>query len=454
MSRGRTARSFGELAEEAFRETLRVWFGDPLGRCWPVISVDYHDEHGIDFRCDVQSVTYRPSCMSLNFQVKATSASPVYSTLYNEQAYSVEINPYAVEHARASGRPTFIVVGAPAVPMSEMWHYPPIKRFRWYAIELHVYLTRLAVIGEHELPKRIHVPVRNRLNAAVASLLWGSWWVAESLESLWAQDVEAVGDLAAIRKRYITNSIAGSSRGDEVMRDADADAFRNAVTKFPAGRAQELNLHFGAAFAIRSIQREILDVAPSSYLSYASEAAREEINLWLFSKLYREHLRVFSPRFASSRGGRYVRFLPVLPPEQMPRHLLLAHVHASRVHRAAGIAGVLEWVPESRGLVDRILIGGTSFNSRFIDVTDGWSVVIDRGGRSNEDRDFFERQLRQLTIPNELEYREMKLIAGSGLPEEERRLPVRPPLDLFAPETVLLEHPDELWSAHAAVMTA
>jgi len=328
-----------------------------------------------------------------------------------------------------------------------MLHKPAAEWFRWYAVELHEYISRYQKAGGKGLPEYVDVPVRNRLNAAIASVVWGSWWVYESFNSLWSPKIYGVKSIERFRDRYITSSIKEFEVAGAMINPADIEAVRAAMAFADPYAVAALHKHIGGAYAVRSIQHQLLTRGARDYYSFACEAAREEVNYWLFYRLYRQHLRFSSRLLNELRAGQYVRFIPVLPANEMPSHLLLAHIHAARVHRALKIDGVLELIDDPRGVTDRVSIDDTSYESHFVDAGSTWDVHIEQGGRSSEDRDFFRDVLREFQMPKDLTWRETCLLRDSGLPEDQLSLSGQIPLDLLAPEGPILEHPRELWDS-------
>lgn len=449
MGNGEKWQLCGDSGEQALKLDLERWYGrDTNVDCRPAIAELGPDRQGVDLTCAVRTVPDRPASVHFRFQVKTTNSEPSKSLLYQELAYKVPINPATLDDALTDDSPFFLVLGVPIEDAPEARHSPPIC-FEWYAVELHRFVERYRasdVSRRWSTPTEIHVPSRNRLNAAVAALLWGSWWSHHTFERLWCEEVECTRTIAYIRDRYLKRNISECRTVKEVFDIDDTPLFYESLSRVSSELARHLSLIVGSAYAVLNIQRGIFSGHGTSYRSFASEAACEEVNFWLFYKFYRDHLGFSRDRINNVGSLRYVRFLPIPDPCLMPTHLLLAHVFAARVHRFAKITSVLERINDTQNVLDRIHIGSVgSIVSRFVGSGD-WDVRVDSHGAASEDTDFFQEHLRHLSNLQSLIDNESLMLA-TRLPSFDRELPTDvPPVDLFAPEGSLLQYPMELWN--------
>jgi hypothetical protein len=443
--KGRTAVDFGAYAEHAFTETLQLWFGHPDIAVRSVdVSRDAPDTHGVDLRSTIQSVDYRPSRLMLNWQIKARHQEPNISKGYGEHCFTVRLEPRQVERALASDGSVYVVVARPLVSSNQMLDTPPVKRFDWYAVDLRQYLDRVGRCQSTNSAVSVHIPVRNRLNAAVASLLWGSCWTAARASALLDPDVQRVEPLRKLIDQLLFRRLRVTQLEGASLRISNQREYARYLKDVPVGRREALNSWFGGAVIIRELQAALRRKAGArSYLSYASEASREEINLWIFHPIYREHFRLTSELIG--RAGRPKRFLPSPADDHaMPTHLRIAHHHAAVVHRHSGGDVALHRVSNPAAIVERILIPGSgSFRNAFIDRENRWTMdVANAGAQVCEDEEFFSSLLHGGGHDELISVASLLAV----IPNDQLRLIGAPPVDLFAKESRVLQHPKELWS--------
>ena len=66
--------------------------------------------------------------------------------------------------------------------IGELRKLPLDEQFEWYAVDLWQYICRADSKG-YDI-KAIYIPLRNRLNLSVISLLWGSLWMENVTDPL------------------------------------------------------------------------------------------------------------------------------------------------------------------------------------------------------------------------------------------------------------------------------
>ncbi|MCP3960401.1 MAG: hypothetical protein GY719_21360 [bacterium] len=419
---------------------LKRWFGL---RPKAIISEDKPDRMGIDRRLTVVSPDDPSHNVFINWQAKARTLSPRYSRVFKEPAYVVYLSSSEARSlmaGRSQGDPLILALAIPRIPVTiDLMMTSPEQQFDWFAIDLDQYLRRIGISHPDEL-KSIHVPIRNRLNLASASLLWGSLWFSRQVSALSHTIFEADPFL-----RKLTETFLWDSGNSKALRDLDlgqlARRYRRSLEGIDPIDRPLLNFLYGTALAQAGISSTVARHGRiDSYLVYAVEALGEGVNLWLFSRQVRRFL--YFTRSACE--GEYLRLFPVRGADllALPEVVRCALSHVYRVHILKGVElGFVKPFVE-REATDHVHIGGLGGVRTFvIDQGDSWKLSFDK--RMTIEKELLGGLARETILERKI--LASQLLFELGLSEEDVRLGFSPPVCLLAPESRTLEHPHELW---------
>jgi hypothetical protein len=326
--------------------------------------------------------------------------------------------------------------GDPSLP-----DHPPADRFRWYVTDLKQYCRKL---DWGDPPSFIDIPVYNRLNLLLFSLIWAGNWVNSYFEPLRRQisdkpaavsrlvdsfhiDIDKVGTLTSL---YLTEAIP---RLDALSGILDRNTFHEYTSRLAiVGSLREVSATLRASTGADLIE------------TYCPEALAGSANLWLFSRSYHEFMRV-----TQIIGRKNKRLLPVAYDNlvSIPRFFLGTLLNVRTLYQALGAEVHLIKVLKEEGHYDHAYYSGAIGSFRWVQVDPDGHITLNHNHLSARPSD-----LEILRAAEEgLLVRGGPSLSRSGeygnfRLEDLCLAPVKP-VCLFPQEDHLLEHPSELWSS-------
>ncbi|HEY0068419.1 MAG TPA: hypothetical protein VGE04_00470 [Chloroflexia bacterium] len=442
MPSGYQAQFLDALADRTFRDLLASWIGPE----YPGPSRIDPDLQKIDITHQMPSLCPDVGDVPFNWQIKARSKRPreFDSTLLGCRCYRLYVEKRYVQDLAEISRnePTFylalaVVSGTDILSLANL---PPAVRFEWYTVDLKQYCR---TFEWKDPPSYIDIPIQNRLNLALFSLMWGANWVnnyiaplrldvrgkPEAVERLLDSLRQDISDLGAQASTLLTEAVPNL----EALRDLiAADVFNEYTTRL------------AILGALRGITAMLLDSSGADQIeTYSPEALAGTANLWLFSRTYHEFMRS-----TQLRGRQNKRLLPVKYNElqSVPRFFLATLFNVRTLYRILGA---------TVRLVRMLEEGGGSDYSYWSDAIGAFEWIhVDSDGHIALDHS------RVSARPDDLERlraAEKGLLTGNGLSLsyggefgslriDDLSLGLVRPVCLFPPEDHLLEHPSELWS--------
>lgn len=446
MSRsdGGAARNLGDIAQLHFRLLLQYWTGaDHRAPQEPS-----PDNSKIDITHTVDAISGEVGTIQFNWQVKATGKNPprTNSAYLGCQCWKVELDEGYVAGLRevAQSLPTFYlalgILADPDRPRQVLPLVSPDRSFTWYAVDLKQFFSR---IPPRTKLSAIEVPVQNRLNLALFSLLWGSLWV-----KAYVDPITPTLDLPKTTLDLVDQIDRPLKRIGPALDGALAAALPEMSEL--AKDASHFHLHRLAIFcALRSISHRVLST-PDGFAqieTYSPEALTGTANLWLFSRTYHEFMRT-----SVTVALQSIRYLPVDMDQDFSRrpYFAMSLFHVRKLYQLLGAQDVslVQRLPESGG-DDYSYWDGKMRTFRWVHLdTDGY-MVLD-GSRLSADADIDRDALRQADALRLEGSRSGDRLPGVGIWEwlrtpDEELIPTIP-VCLFPAEDRYIQYPSQLWS--------
>jgi hypothetical protein len=439
VSSGYSARDFGDAAERAFEECIKYWFGNTI-ECGKLIP----DRQGIDLRTQIRPVRNTGDALNVNWQIKARHILPNESRLYpGERVYRIDLSESeqrTLIDATSSADPTYLVLGIPAISGTEWDAQPSIDKFSWYAIDLKQYRTRILKRYPNASFQSVSIPLRNRLNLATVSLLWGSIWTSRISHSL-NNDIPRLNhSLWSLLRQIAQPGALNREELDSLMREVTS-----VLSDIDPGSRAYLNLTLGNLTSVATLDVAAAEIgAPDSYLSYTSESLGDEINLWLFLNPIRSFTRRWQ-KFTTAH--KFKRLFPVSPIASLPRSFRCTLFHILQWHKAASVSCEITKINLNAGKDIYAHIGrlGT-LTLDCIERMDQYSIGISENVQYGKRlRNMLMEVSRTVLVRSETSANEM--LAALQLDEiDKRHLFLHGPgFDLMAPESWILTYPRLLW---------
>jgi hypothetical protein len=431
------------IAERTFKDLLASW----IGPNYPGPSCINSDLYKIEITHKMPSLSRDLGLLPFRWQITAQSKPPYEtdSPLLRCRCFRLDLGKTYVRHLMdlSQHETTFYLALAienlpndPSLP-----DRPPADRFRWYAIDLKQYCRKL---DWGNPPSYIDIPVYNRLNLSVFSLIWGGNWVDRYFAPLRME----IGD-----KPIVISRLVDSFRIDITKVGTQASTLlteavpslgvlsnvldRNTFNNYSAGLAIVGSIRGLTATLSRSAGMELIE-------TYCPEALAGSANLWLFSRSYHEFMRLSQ---LVSRTNK--RLLPVAYDNliSVPRFFLANLFNIQTLYRILGADTHLVRMLKEEGGNDFAYYSGTMNAYHWIQVDSDGHIALNHNRLSARPTD-----LERLRIAKEGIFPESvpSLSRGGGYGNirlDDLRLETIKPVCLFPQEDHLLEHPSELWSS-------
>jgi hypothetical protein len=332
------------------------------------------------------------------------------------------------------------------VSRDALFNIPLIRRFDWYSVDANLFFDRCDKLGKRAISS-LHIPVRNRLNTAMASLLWGSLWVFNRERALMYPGFIGIPEGRFLIDNFIQN--LDPMRFTISEYEAAKERLDTIIKEIPSHTRVDLNHLFGSALGmmnLRYLQAKSREPT-KQFQAYAKESGREEINMYLFNRWFRRYITSFSRRQRLSNDNIALRFFP-LPSDKnkIPRHVLLAHYHTIRSQKYLNVTATLDPTSYFGAVNDRVLIDNIgSVRASHVDQLTTWSVdILKNSGNLEEDANFFQERRKEIKHQGGRDALHRSIFAN--LTDMDLELENRPPLDLLVPQdSLVIEHPQELW---------
>lgn len=420
----------------SFRALLRCWYGDSV------------TGEGENCRCSLPCLGDSGRAVELSWLVlgAATQPQPAPSRLARGRwVFRVRLcgdDRRRLNALRAASGPETALLAALAVPPAG-----------WYAVDL----SQAGLAG---VASELEVPCANRLNAGLASLLWGSRWSHEMGRLLRGQQIRQAAEPDELEALWWVCSCRPElldPRGGVDLHRLERQA-RHALDRLRPrdGLIQQdlsaVRYLFYSAFHTIDLCREVRARGPVEGMRVYTGA---EINVWLFSRPFRAYLR-YTARGVRRPHERYLRMFPTLSRtagEGKARACSLYQV--LQAHRLRGIrASLVEPLREDDYRLSAYveLKEAGSERARLLNLLSRTLYAKRESGSLERDvLDECEQRQCAATGPPGAPgaHFDAPLASEMGLASDEVRLD-EAPAALLAPESEFLEHPRELWAGTPA----
>lgn len=431
------------IADRTFKDLLASW----MGPNYPGPSQITSDPHRIEITHQMPSLSRDLGYLPFRWQIIAHSKPPheTDSLLLKCRCFRLDLGKSYVRHLIDLSHYESTLYLALAIANSpndpSLPDHPPADRFRWYAIDLKQYCRKL---DWGDPPSYIDIPVHNRLNLSVFSLIWGGNWVDRYFAPLRIEIGDkptAVSrlvdsfriDITKLRMQastYLTEAVPGLEALSNVL---DRNTFNN----YTAGLAIVGSLRGLTSTLHAGTGMELIE-------TYCPEALAGSANLWLFSRSYHEFMRL--SQLISSRNKR---LLPVAYDNlaTMPRFFLTTLFNVQTLYRILGAEVHLVRMLEKDGGNDYAYYSGTVNAYHWIQVDPDGHIALNYNRLSARPTDLerlriAEEGLFPESVPSLSHSAEYGHLRPNDLSFE-----IIKPVCLFPQEDHLLEHPSELWSS-------
>lgn len=287
---GLESSAVSEVAQTTFRDLVTAWINSPADSAAPA-TVEIPVNHVVATTLpaqwgDVDSIR-------LNFLVFAADpGSPETDLETGEMCFRYRLTEREVKTLREyvdTGPRAYFVLAVPKRDRSttaELLYLAPIERFDFYTVDLVQYYRA------HQQDDLL-IPVQNKLNLALFSLIWAARWVEDFFAPLWMPTVvgrkplrETIDlvfntkpDLDAIRLRGWDSLVRNLPDAREYI---DGELYRRASFRIGMGSAMQLiNEQMTSAVARGRL---------TAVRTYCPEALYGTANLWLFSRTYHQFM--------------------------------------------------------------------------------------------------------------------------------------------------------------------
>lgn len=441
MARGYEAQYLDRIADRTFRDLLDSW----IGSSYPGPSRLEPDLQKIDISHQMPSLSRDIGTLPFNWQIKARTQPPRETDsqvlgcrcfrLYVEQSYIRDL--FSLCKSSPSFYLALAIVEYPDGP--SLPDRPPTQRFRWYAVDIKQYCEKL---DWGRLPSYIDIPIQNRLNLSLFSLMWGANWVDTFVSPLRIDiGLKPVPLELLIRSFRLGISCPGLD-AQQLLREAvpHLEELRdNMPERVYANYASRLAI-IGSLRGITALLKE--SPGAERIDTYSPEALAGSANLWLFSRTYHEFMRM-----TQLRGEQNKRLLPVNAASlsDPPRFFLATLFNVRAFYSILGAEVKLVRKLAEGGGNDYSFWSGAIGEFQWVQVDgDGHISLNDtRMSARREDRD-------------RLNVAEQEVLSEGGLNVSQRgtfgtlrwsdlKLEAIPPVCLFPAEDHFIEHPLELW---------
>ena len=288
--------SRGSQAERAFESALRWWFGS-TGEDDEhiIISRPTPDNLRVDFITRIDGDGTHANSIVLYWQIKESRAAKRRKgvSIRLDVAYVLDLYWCSVnEHS-----PLFLVI---AVPIAQELRQSDRERdqFEWYAVDIVQYIDQqnIDLGASAQASITVTIPLQNRLNAAIASLIWSAEWVRVKFGS-WRTE-STTSALRQIDQQLRRPTAA--NMGDVLLSGRIA---LNSLQELTFYQQVVASIGMGMNWLSALIMRKALESNQISYLNYPTETEGPWINLWLFNRQYRTYLYTLSRMSREAGGG-------------------------------------------------------------------------------------------------------------------------------------------------------
>jgi hypothetical protein len=448
MPSGYQAQFLERVAVRTFHDLLDTWIGPDF----PGPSRLEPDLQKIDVTHQMPALSGDIGMIPFSWQIKARSAAPreVTSDLVHARAYRLHLERHYVTELAEMSRQTSslylalaIVDGLGGTPIAER---PPTKRFRWYIVDLKQYCSQF---DRQQTPAYVDIPVQNRLNLALFSLLWSAKWVKAYFEPLHLHIVDSPQAIVSLLKSFATELTDLRGQTGILLGDAVPELPRLADVLNP-----ETYHTYAARLAIvgslRNITAMLLESSGAHRIeTYSPEALAGCVNLWLFSRTYHEFMRA-----TQIRGNYNKRLLPFAHStlDEVPRFFLAALYNVRRLYGTLNAEVAIVQMLGEDGRQDHSYWSDALRAFQWVEVdADGYVRLSESHiSATSNDLEFLHDAEGQVVAAHGL-----SLLRGGtfgGLAYPDLCLESVRPACLFPEEDIFLEHPIELWSASSLSM--
>lgn len=446
---GLASTALSEVAQTTFRDLVTAWINSPADTSGPA-SVDIPVSHVVAATLpaqwgDVDSIR-------LNFLVFAADSTapetdPETGGLCFRYRLTDEREVKTLrEYVDTDPRAYFVL----AVPKerrrttAELLYLGPPERFDFYAVDLVQYYRA------HSQDDLL-IPVQNRVNLALFSLIWAARWVEDFFAPLSMQVVldrrplQRTIDLVFNDKPNL-EAIRLCGWDSLVKNVPDAKGYIDAELH----RRVDFRLGMGAAMQLINDQM-ISSVANGRLMSvrtYCPEALYGTANLWLFSRTYHQFMDT-TARFQRGRTDfDNQRLLPAAQDLTEGSRLYAATLwHVVMLYRIRRARVSIVAMPGEGGHEDHGFYGGGIGDFMWIaldEKTGGWVKDQAKASVQSDHEEFINENERNVLAGRELSDKDYAGQCGMFL--DDLTLQAKAPSLLFPPNDPFLETPSQLWS--------
>lgn len=443
MVDGNQAQYIGRIAERTFCDLLDTWVG-PNYLCPARLDPD---NQKIDICHQMPSLSNDLGNIPFSWQVKARKSSPreINSPYLKCRCYRLDVSKSYIEGIINIADQTPIFYLALAImsvdDISSLPQIAPGQRFRWYVVNLKQYCSKL---DRADIPSYIDIPVQNRLNLALFSLLWASNWVDRFFAPLRYGipcKPKQINDLteslkiklpklnASITSTLLNNAIPSIEQLKDVLSPKAYRDFAGPLTIIAS---------------LRNVNAMLIESNEASRIeTYCPESLAGTASLWLFSTQYHEFMRITQKR---SRENK--RLLPLEDPllTNTPKFFLATLFNVRQLYRCLGAKVELVHILQENGRNDYSYYSGLIGAFRWVQVDQKGHIFLSNSRLSAKDEDLDAiRTAEKCLITSE---DDSLIIQGhfGGLTIPDLELEATKPNCLFPQEDHFLEHPWELWA--------
>ncbi len=450
--------TMSEMAQTTFRDLVTAWINSPTDTTGPG-SVDIPVSHVVATTLpaqwgDVDSIR-------LNFLVfAAASSNPETDLETGELCFRYRLSDREAktlrEYVDTSPRAYFVlaVPKQPRARTADLLYLGPSDRFRFYAVDLVQYYRA-------HTQDDLFVPVQNRVNLALFSLIWAARWVEHFFAPL---SLPSVRERRALQE---TIDLVFNAKPDlNAIRLRGWDAL---VKNVPDAKGyldpedhRRVEFRLGMGAAMQLINDQMISSVTEGHLfsvrTYCPEALFGTANLWLFSRTYHQ----FMDTTADFQRGRpevefdNQRLLPAAQDLTEGSRLYAATLwHTMMLYRLRRARVSIVAMPAESGHEDHGFYGGGIGDFMWIALderTGGWVKDQAKASVQSDHEEFINENERNVLAGAELSDKDY---AGqSGMSLDDLTLDGKAPSLLFPRDDAFLETPLQLWSRPALAARA
>jgi hypothetical protein len=430
----------GRIAESTFDDLLRMWVGpDHLGpaRIHP-------DVQKIDIRHALPSISADLGDLVFSWQVKGTATPPtvVSSPVLGCTAYRHHLGGDYMRDflaAAAEERALYLALGVAKCDPTDLLNHAPIDRFAWFAIDMTQYQKALG----GQIPGYVDIPVQNRLNLGLFSLMWAARWVDAFFEPL-RRDIRKPASVTRLLETFDVE--LGLLRADAIERSREViTGLEELGDVLAVAEHRRYAERLAIAGSLRAISAELLlSDGADQIRTYSPEALAGTVSLWLFSRVYHEFMRT-----AKVMGGKNERLLP-LDAESLEdtrdKFFVAALLFVREFYRKLGAQVEIVQMLQDGGRQDYADFSGALRAFNWVSVDDGGHIHMNevRPSATGEDREVLEAASERTLTAVGISLWDWGGFGGLTL--DDLGLELVPPCLLLPPEDRFLAYPTILWT--------